>query len=295
MDLARTATGIREDVHVTTDTALAPDEVCAAAVELAREALLAEAGAESVGDHLGVLAVEERVVSHRFATLDKGYRGWAWDVTVLRGPDSSDVSVAEVVLLPHDGALLPPPWVPWSERLRPGDLGVGDLLPTAADDDRLVPGYAEALDEDELTELESLHWELGLGRPRVLSPLGRADASDRWYDGDGGPDAPIAKAAPATCSTCAFWVTLSGSLGRVFGACSNEYAPDDRGVVSADHGCGAHSEAIVIAPTETVVTAVGVIDDEEIEPLPIAEAEPDATSHEPGSVEDDAAEPLGHS
>jgi len=75
-------------------------------------------------------------VSHRFATTEKGYRGWAWDVTVDRAPGSDDVTVAEIVLLPGEGALLPPPWVPWSERLRPGDLGVGDLLPTSADDDR---------------------------------------------------------------------------------------------------------------------------------------------------------------
>jgi hypothetical protein len=39
-------------------------------------------------------------------------------------------------------------------------------------------------------------------------------------------------------------VPLSGGLGRLFGACGNAYAPDDGRVVSADHGCGAHSEAI---------------------------------------------------
>ena len=37
-------------------------------------------------------------------------------------------------------------------------------------------------------------------------------------------------------------VGLSGPLGRVFGVCANEYAPDDGRVVSVDHGCGAHSE-----------------------------------------------------
>ncbi|MDQ1687252.1 MAG: hypothetical protein QOK42_227 [Frankiaceae bacterium] len=271
---------------MTTDTDTPLDDVCAAAVDLARDALLAEVGAEPVGDYLGVEPTTELMVSHRFATTEKGYQGWAWDVSVVRAPDSNDVTVAEIVLLPGESALLPPPWVPWSERLRPGDLGVGDLLPTSADDDRLVPGYVD-LDDDEADDIADLHWELGLGRPRVLSALGRDDATDRWYEGDGGPGAPIAKAAPATCSTCGFWLTLSGSLGRVFGACSNEYAPDDRSVVSGDHGCGAHSEAIVIAPAEPVLTAVTVIDDDEIEPLSV--------SHEPGSVEGDAAEPLGHS
>jgi hypothetical protein len=271
---------------VSTTTEIPLDDVCAAAIDLAREALVAEVGAESVGEHLGVSPVAERMVSHRFASADKGYRGWAWDVSLVRAPDSDHITVCELVLLPGEDALQAPAWVPWSERLRPGDLGVGDLLPTAADDDRLVPGYLE-LDDEEADELADWSWQLGLGRPRVLSPIGRDDATDRWYAGDGGPYAPIAKAAPATCSTCGFWITLAGSLGAMFGACSNEFAPDDRAVVSADHGCGAHSEALVIAPAEVVPTAVTLIDDDEIEPL--------AVVHEPGSVEADAAEPLGHS
>lgn len=270
---------------------VALDELCAGAVELARAALVEEIGAASVGEHLGVVADAEHIVGHRFATLDKGYLGWAWNVSVARAPESDHLTVCELVLLPEDGALLPPAWLPWSERLRPGDLGVGDLLPTAADDERLVPGYAELSDlsEDETADLSGWMWQLGLGRPRVLSPIGRDDAADRWYDSDGGPSAPIAKAAPMPCSTCAFWLPLSGPLGQVFGACSNEWSPADRAVVSADHGCGAHSEAMVIAPTEEVeVIAVGeVIDDDEIEPVVIG--------HEPGSVEPDAAEDMGHS
>lgn len=267
---------------------VALDALCAGALELARDALVEAVGAESVGEHLGVVADAEHIVSHRFATLDKGYRGWAWNVSIARAPGSDHLTVCELVLLPEDGALLPPAWLPWSERLRPGDLGVGDLLPTAADDERLVPGYAE-LSEPELEDLSGWMWQLGLGRPRVLSPIGRDDAADRWYDGDGGPGAPIAKASPAACASCGFWVPLAGPLGQVFGACSNEWAPDDRAVVSADHGCGAHSEAMVIAPVEEVEpVAVGeVIDDEDLEPVVLG--------HEPGSVEADAAEEMGHS
>jgi hypothetical protein len=43
--------------------------------------------------------------------------------------------------------------------------------------------------------------------------------------------------------TCGFLTPLAGPLGRVFGVCANEFAPDDGRVVSLDHGCGAHSEA----------------------------------------------------
>ncbi len=89
-----------------------------------------------------------------------------------------------------------------------------------------------------------------MGRPRVLSANGRLDAAERWYDGAAGPDTPIAREAPAPCRSCGFWVPLGGPLGQAFGACANEYAPDDGRVVSADHGCGAHSEGAVVAPEE---------------------------------------------
>ena len=67
------------------------------------------------------------------------YAGWRWAVTVVRAPRSKVVTVSETVLLPGPGALLAPDWVPWQDRLRPGDLGVGDLLPAPPDDERLVP------------------------------------------------------------------------------------------------------------------------------------------------------------
>ena len=95
-----------------------------------------------VGEHLGADVEGERLVTHRFACLDPAYRGWHWAVTVTRLSRSRTVTVCDSVLLPGDDALLAKEWVPWSKRLEPGDLGVGDLLPTEADDDRLEPGYA---------------------------------------------------------------------------------------------------------------------------------------------------------
>ena len=35
------------------------------------------------------------------------------------------MTVDESVLLPGPGALLAPDWVPWQDRLRPGDVGSG--------------------------------------------------------------------------------------------------------------------------------------------------------------------------
>ena len=106
-----------------------PDQACAEAVDLARAAVNDAVGAGLVGEHLDAQAEGERVVTHLFACEDPGYSGWRWAVTVARAPRSRVVTVDETVLLPGPAALLAPPWVPWQDRLQPGDLGVGDLLP----------------------------------------------------------------------------------------------------------------------------------------------------------------------
>ena len=242
---------------VSTATARRPavDPVLAEALDLARSA--AEEVADHsrtghVGEHLGVEVDGERLLTHSFACLNPAYRGWRWAVTVTRVSRSKGVTVVEAVLLPGSEAVLPPVWVPWSERLKPGDLGVGDLLATSPDDDRLMPGYAQTGTADEADALAL--WELGLGRPRVLSPVGREDAVDRWYSGSHGPDAPIAEAAPDRCASCGFFVLLAGALRQVFGVCANEWSPSDGRVVSVDHGCGAHSEAAAL-PGPVEVTA----------------------------------------
>jgi hypothetical protein len=239
------------------------DQACAEAVDAARAALAEIADDDAVGEHLGVEPESERVAIHYFASSLPGYLGWRWAVTVMRASRSKTVTIGESVLLPGADALLPPEWVPWTERLRPGDLGVGDLLPTEEDDDRLEPGWnaTEAVTGVADDDSRDLAAELGLVRPRVLSPIGLDDAVDRWVAGDHGPDAPMAQSAPATCATCGFRIAVRGPLGAAFGICANEISPSDGHMVTLDHGCGAHSEAVVI-PTmaervEPVVDEVG--------------------------------------
>lgn len=94
-----------------------------------------------VGEHVSLVSEGDRVVTHYFECKEPGYRGWRWAVTVARASRAKVVTLDEAVLLPGADALLAPEWVPWSERLRPGDMGPGDLLPTEADDLRLEPGY----------------------------------------------------------------------------------------------------------------------------------------------------------
>jgi Protein of unknown function (DUF3027) len=241
-------------------TATRPDPTSAGAIDVAEAAARAEGGA-AVGEHLGVRAEGDRVVTHLFAATLPGYAGWRWAVTVARAPRAKAVTVDEVVLLPGEDALLPPAWVPWSERLRPGDLGVGDVVPTPADDDRLVPAYL--LSDD--PAVEAVAFELGLGRVRVMSALGRDDAAERWYSGDGGPDTAMAAHAPGRCGTCGFYLPIEGSLRAIFGACGNALSPRDGMVVSADSGCGAHSEALVEPPAPALLPVPAFDDGVDIE------------------------------
>jgi hypothetical protein len=269
------------------------DEACAQAGDLARAAAEEVAGPGQVGPHAGAEAAGDRVVTHLFACLDPAYTGWQWAVTVTRASRSKSVTVSESVLLPGAGSLLAPGWVPWSSRVRPGDLGVGDLLPAGSDDERLVPLVALEGDDGVLDWDDSSEWGsgsdlsestglsalprsaaqartdartdagtdtgTGAGRARVLSAIGRDAAALRWYSSAHGPGTPLASAAPGPCMTCGFLVRLGGPLGRVFGACANEFAPDDGQVVSVDHGCGAHSDAVT--PTGSYDLPVPVIDE----------------------------------
>ncbi|MBW8805614.1 MAG: hypothetical protein AUG49_01170 [Catenulispora sp. 13_1_20CM_3_70_7] len=229
------------------------DPVCAEAVELALAAAEDVAGIGEVGRHVGVVAEGDRVVTHLFECRERGYRGWNWAVTLTRAPRTKFVTLDETVLVAGRGSVLAPDWVPWSERLQPGDLGPGDLLPIAEDDPRLVPAYtgedeAQPVPYREIMRdtLPLVSYELGLGRPRVLSRQGREEAAERWHEGEFGPHSPMAQAAPARCSGCGFLTPLAGMLGQAFGVCTNEIAPSDGRVVSLDFGCGAHSEAAVV-------------------------------------------------
>ncbi len=301
---ARTARAVKVDV------------VGAKAVDDARAAVVEVAGPDQVGEHLGVAAESDRVTVHRFATTHPGYRGWEWTVVLARVPRARVVTVSEVVLLPGDGALRAPSWVPWAERVEPGDLGETDMLPFRDEDPLLDEGLEAVPDgwDDAFTgEEHTTGWELGLGRRRVLNREGRVEAATRWYRSDKGPDNAETRAADAACSTCGYLVGMTGSLRQSFGVCANAFSPDDGRVVSMDHGCGAHSETGQVSEEEDELPTP-LIDDlrQELDtdPLPDDEpappdvpavptgpvvveegAPPEPDAPEPDAPEPDAAEP----
>jgi len=212
-------------------------------LEFARSAAIADAGnPELVGAEVSVeIDDEDRVETYLFEANLAGYKGWRWCVTIAKVDKNSEPTICDVVLLPGPDALLAPEWVAYRDRIQPGDVGVGDIVPSALDDTRLVPSVYSLIADEELDAMQV--FDLGLGRARVMSIEGRDQASKRWYESDRGPQSPIAQAAPKPCSSCAFFLPIAGSLRSSFGVCANAISPEDARVVSVDHGCGAHSEA----------------------------------------------------
>jgi len=230
------------------------------ATEAARGALQGEDG---VGEHLGVHVEAEHVATHFFACEKAGYVGWHWSVTVVELP-GEEPTVDEVVLIPGGEAIVAPVWVPYRDRIEPGDLSPGDLLPVSDDDPRLVPTYSfgdDPLDADAKAQIRQVADDLGLGRVRTLSPVGLDLAAQRWATGPGGPAAPIAQSAPHHCYTCGFLVRIAGPLTVGFGVCANGDANDDGRVVTTDHGCGAHSEVRLAKRHEPRPLPEPVVDD----------------------------------
>ncbi|MFD4632668.1 DUF3027 domain-containing protein [Streptomyces sp. NPDC058284] len=296
-----------------------PDRLCAEAVGLARAAAEEAAAPGVVGEHVEVVVEGDRVVTHLFECKEFGYRGWRWAVTVARASRAKVVTLDETVLLPGPDALLAPEWVPWSERLRPGDMGPGDLLPTDAEDLRLEPGYSgeeepppNSVVSQEMAELveaedaevtavspaelpvlpargsiAAVADELGMRRARVLSRYGLHVAADRW-DEAYGAKTPMAQAAPAACVSCGFLVRIGGSLGQAFGICGNEFGPADGHVVSLSYGCGGHSEAAVMPKPPR--PAPPVLDETRVDVLPLRPAADSGSVSVEGPNED-----LGHS
>src|SRR6201996_5152551 len=166
----------------TTDWSTELATVLTGAAELARTAIVEGSGDDIVGDYLGAGYEDPNSATHRFLAHLPGYQGWQWAVVVASYPGADHATVSEVVLVPGPESLLAPEWLPWDQRVRPGDLSPGDLLAPSSDDPRLVPGYMSSGDP----QVDETAAEVGLGRRWVMGPWGRMEAADRWHTGDFG-------------------------------------------------------------------------------------------------------------
>ena len=127
-----------------------PDETLIAAVELAREALQETTPASTVGEPAGHVVVDDHVVSLLFANTMAGYPGWFWTVTLSRTADDAAPNVLETELMPGDGALLAPQWVPWSERLADYRAAQEAAAAAAADDALDDADDTDEFDDDDV-------------------------------------------------------------------------------------------------------------------------------------------------
>ncbi len=130
--------------------------------DLALSALREITPAATIGPAAGFIPEEDGSVSLRFENRLPGYPGWYWTVTVAR-VDDEEPTVLEVELLPGDGALLAPEWVPWAERLaeyrahqaelaEAAAAGGGDDEADTADEDADGELDDDGIDDDELDE-----------------------------------------------------------------------------------------------------------------------------------------------
>jgi hypothetical protein len=109
----------------------------------------------TVGEFVGETDEGDFVVTYRFATTLPGYPGWNWTIAIAHLPEEQP-TVVESELLPADGALLAPDWIPWSERMddyRAAQLALGEAAADSDDDD----DDDDEDDDDDLFGSDNLH------------------------------------------------------------------------------------------------------------------------------------------
>ncbi len=148
--------------------------------DVARAALTEISPAGTVGDLLERIADEDGTATLRFASTLSGYPGWHWSVSVAETP-GEEPTVMEAELMPGDGALLAPDWVPWAERLE--DYRAAQALIAAESLVEVDDEVDEDEDEDDFEEVDDD--ELGV-------PLGGIDEQDEAEaeSDDDGPEQP---------------------------------------------------------------------------------------------------------
>ncbi len=123
--------------------------------ELALSALAEITPESTIGEAAGYRAEGDGVVSLRFENRLAGYPGWFWTVTIARVEDA-EPTVLEVELLPGDGALLAPEWVPWAERLAEYQAAQEAAAQAAAEAGDDGSGDDESDDDDDDDDLDDV-------------------------------------------------------------------------------------------------------------------------------------------
>lgn len=104
---------------------------------------------DAVGDFVSSTELGDGVTDFRFVSNLVGYEGWQWSVTLYHDEETQRWTVNESTLVPTEDSLLPPPWIPWKDRLKPSDLSVMDSIGTSEDDSRLEDGFRQVNNIDD--------------------------------------------------------------------------------------------------------------------------------------------------
>ena len=136
-----------------------PDPELIGARDLALAALREITSEKTIGEPAGYRVEPGGALSLRFANRMRGYPGWFWTVSLAR-VEGSAPTVLEAELMPGEGALLAPEWMPWAERLaeyhaHQADLDQGALAAEAAEDD----ADDEDESDDEIDDLDAADFD----------------------------------------------------------------------------------------------------------------------------------------
>ena len=115
-------------------------------VEVAHSALLEITPEATIGAPSGQTE-EGGATAVTFQANMAGYPGWHWTVAIAT-LDDAEPSVLEVELMPGNGALLAPDWVPWSERLADYEAAQ-EALSADENDDEIEGSELESDDESD--------------------------------------------------------------------------------------------------------------------------------------------------
>ena len=169
---------------------------------LALQALAEVTDPASVGELIEVAEPEPGVRDLVFACRLPGYVAWRWIVSTARIGDAAP-TVLEVELLPGEGALVAPPWVPWAERLAEYRRTHPDEAEDAVDD---LEDEDDEDDDEDLDEVDADAFEIdGVEFEDASDDEGDVDestddepADDEQADDLASPAADEAEPAPPT-------------------------------------------------------------------------------------------------
>ena len=148
-----------------------PDDVF---ISLARDALK-EVTPANTFDDAPVVSRDGGGVTVRFPSSQPGYPGWAWNIS-LAALHGSAPTVLELQLLPGDGALLSPEWVPWADRLEEYLLHEKEVKDQEATDDEDDEDFDDLDDDVDGVDIDQLDIDLD------PSPLEVPDEPDDLVD-----------------------------------------------------------------------------------------------------------------